>query len=130
MSIRLAKQYHHSMLIEVDSHSLFSKFFGESGKLVGLLFETIEGLLEKENDTFVCILIDEVESLTSARDQVAGHNEPRDGLRVCLHLGRWDHPKLTRISGRERTADSAGPPKIPTKRRRALHQQPDRGHGP
>lgn len=82
LSIRLGKQYRNSKLIEVDSHSLFSKFFGESGKLVGLLFEEIERLLEQETDTFVCILIDEVESLTSARDQVAGHNEPRDGLRV------------------------------------------------
>lgn len=82
LSIRLGKKYRNSKLIEVDSHSLFSKFFGESGKLVGLLFEEVERLLEREKDTFICILIDEVESLTSARDQVAGHNEPRDGLRV------------------------------------------------
>lgn len=86
LSIRLGKQYRNSKLIEIDSHSLFSKFFGESGKLVGLLFEEIERLLEQEKDTFICILIDEVESLTSARDQVAGHNEPRDGLRVRLQL--------------------------------------------
>lgn len=53
---------------------------------MGLLFEEIERLLEQEKDTFICIIIDEVESLTSARDQVASHNEPRDGLRVCLQL--------------------------------------------
>ncbi|KAA6412170.1 MAG: pachytene checkpoint component Pch2 [Lasallia pustulata] len=86
LSIRLGKQYSHSKLIEVHSHSLFSKFFGESGKLVGVLFEEVERLLEKEKETFVCILIDEVESLTSARDQAAGRHEPRDALRAVNAL--------------------------------------------
>lgn len=93
LSIRLGKQYSHSKLIEVHSHSLFSKFFGESGKLVGVLFEEVERLLEKEKETFVCILIDEVESLTSARDQAAGRHEPRDALRVSVPLMALGSPR-------------------------------------
>jgi len=43
LSIRLAHVYPHaSQLIEVNSHSLFSKWFSESGKLVSRLFERIE----------------------------------------------------------------------------------------
>lgn len=52
--------------MEVNAHSLFSKWFSESGKLVSKLFSKIGELLE-EKDTLVFVLIDEVESLTSAR---------------------------------------------------------------
>ena len=82
LSIRLGTQYPHSKLIEIDSHSLFSKYFSESGKLVGKMFELVESILDAEEDTFICVLIDEVESLTSARDDSLGGNDPRDALRV------------------------------------------------
>ena len=52
--------------MEVNAHSLFSKWFSESGKLVSKLFTSITELVEEE-DTLVFVLIDEVESLTSAR---------------------------------------------------------------
>ena len=52
--------------MEVNAHSLFSKWFSESGKLVNKLFDTIRDLLD-DPDVFVCVLIDEVESLTAAR---------------------------------------------------------------
>jgi pachytene checkpoint protein 2 len=55
-----------SQLIEVNAHSLFSKWFSESGKLVSKLFATITELLE-EPGCLVFVLIDEVESLSSAR---------------------------------------------------------------
>lgn len=82
LSIRLGHRYHSSKLIEFDAHSLFSKFFSESGKLVTKLFGVIESLLNTEENTFVCVFIDEVESLANARQHSAGNHEPRDALRV------------------------------------------------
>lgn len=82
VSIRLKGQYTHTKLIEVDSHSMFSRYFSESSSLVGKLFEALELLLDKEKDTFVILLIDEMESLVSARDKNLDSNEPRDAMRV------------------------------------------------
>jgi SpoVK/Ycf46/Vps4 family AAA+-type ATPase len=50
----------------VNAHSLFSKWFSESGKLVSKLFAAITELVE-EPQSLVFVLIDEVESLTAAR---------------------------------------------------------------
>ncbi|GAO47163.1 AAA-domain-containing protein [Saitoella complicata NRRL Y-17804] len=85
LSIRLSKRFSHGKLIEINSHSLFSKYFSESGKLVGKLFSQITSMVEDE-DSFVCVLIDEVESLTSARKAGLGNNEPSDALRVVNAL--------------------------------------------
>jgi len=68
-------------LLEVHSHSLFSKWFSESGKLVAKLFAHIQELLEDPN-TLVCVLIDEVESLAAARSTSIGNGEPSDAIRT------------------------------------------------
>ena len=60
---------------------LFSKWFSESGKLVMKLFSHINDLVEGE-DSFVCVLIDEVESLTAARKGALNGAEPSDAIRV------------------------------------------------
>ena len=49
--------------MEVNAHSLFSKWFSESGKMVQGMFARITELLE-DGDALVCVLIDEVESRT------------------------------------------------------------------
>ncbi|KAI5848703.1 P-loop containing nucleoside triphosphate hydrolase protein [Morchella snyderi] len=85
LSIRLSKRFSHCQLVEINSHSLFSKWFSESGKLVGRMFDEILQMLADE-DTFVVVLIDEVESLTSARKGAATGNEPSDSLRVVNAL--------------------------------------------
>jgi SpoVK/Ycf46/Vps4 family AAA+-type ATPase len=81
LSIRLSKRYSHGQLIEINSHSLFSKWFSESGKLVMKLFKKIHELIEDE-DAFICVLIDEVESLTAARKSALSGSEPSDSIRV------------------------------------------------
>ncbi|RPA93948.1 P-loop containing nucleoside triphosphate hydrolase protein [Choiromyces venosus 120613-1] len=83
LSIRLSKRFSDFQLVEINSHSLFSKWFSESGKLVGKMFDDIFQTLESD-DTFVVVLIDEVESLTSARKSAANGNEPSDSLRVIV----------------------------------------------
>ena len=40
LAIRLSDRYNYGQLIEINAHSLFSKWFSESGKLVMKLFCT------------------------------------------------------------------------------------------
>ncbi len=63
----------------MNSHSLFSKWFSESGKLVQRMFETIQELVD-DPDSFVCVLVDEVESLAAVRK--SSGSEPSDAVRV------------------------------------------------
>ncbi|XP_069700266.1 pachytene checkpoint protein 2 homolog [Periplaneta americana] len=81
LAIRLGHRYTHGELIEINSHSLFSKWFSESGKLVMKMFAKIQEYIE-DPDALVCILIDEVESLTHARQSALSGTEPSDSLRV------------------------------------------------
>ena len=46
MSVRLSHRYTSGCFIEINSHSLFSKWFSESGKLVQKLFEGIREIAE------------------------------------------------------------------------------------
>lgn len=85
LAIRLSDRYSHGKLVEINSHSLFSKWFSESGKLVQRLFSMITEMVEDE-DAFVVVLIDEVESLTAARSAAASGTEPTDSIRVVNAL--------------------------------------------
>lgn len=80
LAIRTQGSYAYSHLVEINSHSLFSKWFSESGKLVARLFSKIAELVADRNN-LVCVLIDEVESLAYARSAMSS-NEPRDAMRV------------------------------------------------
>ncbi|OJD16549.1 hypothetical protein AJ78_03286 [Emergomyces pasteurianus Ep9510] len=86
LSIRLGKQFPQSKMVEINAHSLGSKFFSESGKLVARMFDNIENMLEDEPDTFVCVLLDEVETLTARREQSLHGNEPLDAMRAVNAL--------------------------------------------
>lgn len=69
----------------MNAHGLFSKYFSESGKLVAQLFAKIEEFLE-ERDELVCVLLDEVESVTGARAAAVAGGEPADAVRVVNAL--------------------------------------------
>lgn len=86
LSIRLSDAYASTQLVEIHAHSLFSKWFSESGKMVQKLFDAIHQLLEDAPDSFLVVLVDEVESLTAAREGVVGGKEPSDALRVRTSL--------------------------------------------
>lgn len=79
-AIRMGHRFTYGKLVEVNAASLFSRFFSESSKLVLYLFERIYEMTEDESH-FVCVLIDEVESLTIARRTTVG-TEPSDAMRV------------------------------------------------
>uniref|UniRef100_A0A3B3VWN1 Pachytene checkpoint protein 2 homolog n=1 Tax=Poecilia latipinna TaxID=48699 RepID=A0A3B3VWN1_9TELE len=73
--------YTYGQFVEINSHSLFSKWFSESGKLVTKMFQQIQLLID-DKDTLVFVLIDEVESLTAARKACQAGTEPSDAIRV------------------------------------------------
>lgn len=64
-------RYPGARLLEINSHSLFSRWFSESGKLVQRLFSMVNDMVEDE-ETFVIVLIgdyfeffgEEVQNLT------------------------------------------------------------------
>lgn len=96
LAIRMQAQYQHAQLVEVNSHSLFSKWFSESGKLVQRLFERIEDLAT-DGSCLVFVLIDEVESLAAARQTAMSGSEPSDAVRsVNALLTQLD--RLSRFS--------------------------------
>eukprot|EP01113_Clastostelium_recurvatum_P005260 TRINITY_DN12349_c0_g1_i1.p1 TRINITY_DN12349_c0_g1~~TRINITY_DN12349_c0_g1_i1.p1 ORF type:complete len:306 (+),score=66.67 TRINITY_DN12349_c0_g1_i1:1193-2110(+) len=82
VAIRLGGRYPHGVLVEINAHSLFSKWFSESGKLVAKMFDKIRTELVEDDSTFVVILMDEVESLTSSRTAALSGAEPSDSIRV------------------------------------------------
>lgn len=49
-------RYTHGKIVEINSHSLFSKWFSESGKLVQKLFSTVTEMVEDESG-FVVVLM-------------------------------------------------------------------------
>ena len=75
------------VLIEINSHSLFSKWFSESGKLVQKLFDRVHDYAQ-DTESFVTVMIDEVESLTAARAGAMNGSEPGHALRVSRGGGR------------------------------------------
>lgn len=81
LSIVMQDRYSSAILVEINSHSLFSRYFSESGKLVTKMFSSIREIIENEG-ILVCVLIDEVESLAHARDQCLSGVEPSDAIRV------------------------------------------------
>ncbi|XP_009362937.2 pachytene checkpoint protein 2 homolog [Pyrus x bretschneideri] len=85
LSIRFNSRYPQCQLIEVNAHSLFSKWFSESGKLVAKLFSKIQEMVEEESN-LVFVLIDEVESLAAARKAALSGSEPSDSIRVVNAL--------------------------------------------
>lgn len=80
LAIRMKEHYNHAHLVEINSHSLFSKWFSESGKLVQKVFDQIHELCQ-DRSSLVCVLVDEVESIAFARDSIS-NNEPSDSIRV------------------------------------------------
>lgn len=86
LSIRLASSvYARACLLEINAHSLFSRWFSESGKRVLQLFEQVHRIAD-DKECLVCCVMDEVESLAAARTSAMKGNEPSDSIRVVNAL--------------------------------------------
>jgi SpoVK/Ycf46/Vps4 family AAA+-type ATPase len=73
-------------LLDVRAHSLFSKWFSTSGKLVSSLFQMVRDMLQDDPNTLVCVLVDEVESLASTRNSPGTSGDPSDAMRAVNSL--------------------------------------------
>ena len=94
LTIRLGRHFTHGKLVEINSTSLHSKWFGESGKLVRKLFDGVNTMADEET-TLICVLIDEIETLTGSRERSATGSECGDALRVFVLLLSFDLAMLT-----------------------------------
>ncbi|GMT14807.1 hypothetical protein PFISCL1PPCAC_6104, partial [Pristionchus fissidentatus] len=84
-SILLNDKFSKCAMLEVNSHSLFSKWFSESGKLVGRLFEQAEEIAS-DKSTLLFLLIDEAESLCASRSRSSSGSDPTDSIRAVNAL--------------------------------------------
>lgn len=82
LKIRLGRTYTNGKLIELHTDALFSKFFGESGKIVGRIFDRIEQVASSDDEKLLCIIIDEIETLVGPRENSAFGGEVADAMRV------------------------------------------------
>lgn len=113
LSILLHRVFPCSVLVEINSPQVFSRWFSESGKQVMKTFLHIQKLASDRN-RFVCVLMDEVESLVMARHNALQGNEPSDALRVVNviltqldALQRCQNVLLLATSNMVETIDSA-----------------------
>ena len=60
---------------------MLSKYFGESGKLIGSTFDRVVDIA-KDRLKIVVVVIDEVETIASSRQRASSSGECSDGLRV------------------------------------------------
>ncbi|AET40907.1 Pch2p Ecym_7051 [Eremothecium cymbalariae DBVPG len=76
------------ILIELSCSKVFSRWFGESSKNVDTLFKDLQELLKQNttNNQFVCLLIDEVETIAFSRASLINKNETTDAIRVVNTL--------------------------------------------
>lgn len=85
VTIRLGKHFSHGRLVEINPQAMLSKWFGESGRLVGKLFDAIQALTDDET-TLIVVLINEVETLAGSREKSATGSECGDALRASQML--------------------------------------------
>ena len=87
LAVRLGNRFPNgTTLLEVHSHSLFSKWFSTSGKLVSALFQLVRDMVQDEPQSLVCVLIDEVESLAMTRGGNSSSGDPSDAMRAVNSL--------------------------------------------
>ena len=84
LAIRLSHRFDSAQLLDIQSHSLFSKWFSTSGKLINRLFELVREMVQDNPNALICVLLDEVESLASTRSELGG--DPADSMRAVNAL--------------------------------------------
>ncbi|USW57760.1 Putative pachytene checkpoint protein [Septoria linicola] len=85
LSIRLSGTFAQAVLVEVNTNAMLSKYFGESGKLIGNLFEKIYGMAQSST-TLICVVMDEVETIAGSREKANAGGECSDGIRATNQL--------------------------------------------
>ncbi|KAJ5032322.1 uncharacterized protein L3040_008929 [Drepanopeziza brunnea f. sp. 'multigermtubi'] len=86
ISIRLSEQYESTTLIQIKTATLLSKYFSESARHVDEIFTKISHMCQEGPENFICVLIDEVESIASSREFSTKEGESHDSLRATNAL--------------------------------------------
>ncbi|AAS52427.2 AEL258Wp [Eremothecium gossypii ATCC 10895] len=76
------------ILVELACSKVFSRWFGESSKNIDTIFKDLEKLIKDgiNDNQFVCLLIDEVETIAFSRSSLINKNETTDAIRVVNTL--------------------------------------------
>ncbi|KAK5134309.1 hypothetical protein LTR08_006738 [Meristemomyces frigidus] len=85
LSIRLGDAFDNAMLVEINTNAMLSKYFGESGKLIGAIFERIHAMAH-ERGSFICVVMDECETIAGSREKSTSGSECNDGMRATNQL--------------------------------------------
>ncbi|KAK0334819.1 hypothetical protein LTR91_024996 [Friedmanniomyces endolithicus] len=111
LSIRLGQTFPRATLIELNTSSMLSKYFGESGKLISATFERIYAAAQ-DPGALICVVMDEVETIAGSRERSTARRVQRRDAR------------------HEPAAHGARPPPPLAQCDCALHQQPHQRHRP
>ncbi|KAK4541584.1 hypothetical protein LTR36_007881 [Oleoguttula mirabilis] len=85
LSIRLGDSFPNATLIEINTNAMLSKYFGESGKLIGATFEKITAMAQDQR-ALICVVMDEVETIAGSRERSTSGAECNDGMRATNQL--------------------------------------------
>ncbi|TVY24089.1 Pachytene checkpoint protein 2-like protein [Lachnellula hyalina] len=86
ISIRLNSTYKQTKLIQIKTANLLSKYYSESAKQVDNIFTTIARMCQDDPKRFICVMIDEVESIAFSREHSTYNGEAQDSLRATNSL--------------------------------------------
>jgi pachytene checkpoint protein 2 len=86
ISIRLNSTYKQTKMIQIKTATLLSKYYSESAKQVDQIFTTITRMCQDDPERFICVLIDEVESIAFSREHGTNNGEAQDSLRATNSL--------------------------------------------
>lgn len=86
VSIRLSSTYHSTKLVEIKTATLLSKFYSESARQVDEIFTKIARMCQEDPKEFICVLIDEIESIANSRESSNRNGESQDSLRATNAL--------------------------------------------
>ncbi|KAI0993975.1 hypothetical protein K3495_g14209 [Podosphaera aphanis] len=86
ISIRLNTTYNQTRLVQIKTATLLSKYYSESARKVDEIFNKIARMCQEDSEEFVCVLIDEVESIASSREFSTKNGESQDSLRATNAL--------------------------------------------
>jgi MoxR-like ATPase len=81
ISIRLNSFYKRTKLVQIKAAALLSKYYSESAKQIDKIFSSLQQMCEDDPEEFICILIDEVETIAIARE-ASGHGASQESLRA------------------------------------------------
>lgn len=84
LSIRLSSMFPVTKLLQINAHMVFSRYFGETAKRIGQLFDSISDLASVGSQLII-VIFDEVETVAASRERALQKNEPVDAIRVGCH---------------------------------------------